>query len=255
MKLNNRLMMITKQIPQCNILADIGTDHAFIPIYAVKHEICAKALAADLREGPLKIAHENIKKHKLENSIETRLGNGLQPISLFECDVIVIAGMGGQLIRDILAASLEKAHKAKMLILQPNNATDSLRRWLDGNGFHIIGETLALDAGKLYCIMKVKWTDTVVEKDDFAYYIGEKLLESRDPLLKRYLTKKLGEIEVIIEGRSKSKAAGKCELENLGEKLGESEGSEKLETFQASAIDIDYYRHIRDRIEKYMADL
>ena len=67
MKLNNRLMMITKQIPQCNILADIGTDHAFIPIYAVKHEICAKALAADLREGPLNIAHDNIKKHKLEN--------------------------------------------------------------------------------------------------------------------------------------------------------------------------------------------
>ena len=98
LKLNARLEMIAERIPKCRILADVGTDHAYIPIYAVKNGYCRKSLAVDLREGPLGMASANIKRYGLGEFIETRLGNGLEPITLDECDVVVIAGMGGSLI-------------------------------------------------------------------------------------------------------------------------------------------------------------
>jgi tRNA (adenine22-N1)-methyltransferase len=204
MKLNERLTMIAANIPNCRILTDVGTDHAYIPIYAVKNYLCEKAIAVDLREGPLNIANKNIKRRGLENSIETRQGNGLEPISLSESDVIVIAGMGGSLIRDILSAATEKVQKARLMLLQPNNAADALRKWLYESGFSIVEEKLALDAGKLYCLICAKWTGSAEKGDEFAYYIGEKLFKGNDPLLQRYLNKKLKELEVIIEGRSRA---------------------------------------------------
>ncbi len=204
MKLDGRLGMIAENIPRCSILADVGTDHAFIPIYAVEASLCERAVAADVRPGPLTAARKNIAKHGLESRIETRLGDGLGPICEPECDVVVIAGMGGPLIRRILAESSEKAKKCRLLLLQPNNAPEALRKWLYENCFSIIGEDLAEDSGKLYCLIKAKWTGTYEKRDDFDCYIGRKLLESDDPLIIPYLKKKLGELDTIIDGRSKS---------------------------------------------------
>lgn len=234
MKLNRRLGRIAEKIPQCRILTDVGTDHAYIPIYAVKNALCEKALAADLRSGPLRMANKNIKRYGLEESIETRLGNGLEPISPSECDVIVIAGMGGSLIRDILSTSIEKAQMAQLLLLQPNNATDALRRWLYENGFDIIEEMLALDAGKFYCIIKSKWTGLAVKKDEFSYYLGDKLFTGNDPLLPSYLTKKLKELGIIIAGRGRSDQ-GK-EREAVGE----------------AGLDTATCIYIRDRLLDYL---
>lgn len=234
MKLNDRLSEIAGKIPKCNILADIGTDHGYIPIYALENGLCKKALAADLREGPLKMAYANIKKSDVEKSIELRLGNGLEPISLSECDVVVIAGMGGNLIKEILADSLEKAKAANLLLLQPNNAVDSLRRWLNENGFEITDESLALDAEKLYNVLSAKWTGKIDQYDQFSYYIGKKLLERKQPLLERYLNKKLKELDVIIEGRSKA-----CKRRNYSEEYPNS-----METSE--------YIEIRDKLEAYL---
>lgn len=204
MELKGRLKAIAEQIPQCNILSDIGTDHAYIPIYAVTNSICNKSLAADLRPGPLKMASANIIKHGLNDRIETRLGNGLEPIMLDECDTIVIAGMGGVLIRDILSTSMEKAQAAETLLLQPNNAVEALRKWLYESGFEIMNEIIAFDMGKLYCIIKAQWTGKPCVKDQFAYLIGEKVFDGNQPYLRRYLLKKLRELDVIIEGRALS---------------------------------------------------
>lgn len=196
--------MIADMIPQCEIVADIGTDHAYIPIYTVLNRICKKCLAADLRKGPLEMALANIKRHGLEDRIETRLGNGLNPVALTECDVIVIAGMGGPLIRDILETSPEKARKAQILLLQPNSAAEALRKWLYETGFDIVEEKLVQDAGKQYCVLRTKWLGIPVIKDDFTYFIGEKVFEGNEKLLESYLEKKLNEIDVIINGRSRS---------------------------------------------------
>lgn len=233
-KLGERLETIAGQIPKCRILSDIGTDHAFIPIYAIENGLCEKALAADLRRGPLEMADSNIRKHKLENKIELRLGNGLEPILPEECDVIVIAGMGGQLIRDILAASPGKASQASLLLLQANNAVDALRKWLYENGFHISGEKLVSDAGKLYCLIKAVWTGKPEIRDEFTYYVGEKIFEGNSPLLGQYLLKKLKELEVIIEGRSMS-------------------DPEKKRCFNEEGVmDTDTCIRIRDRLADYV---
>ncbi len=204
MELRGRLKAIADQIPQCNILTDIGTDHAYIPIYAVKNNLCKRALAADLRSGPLKMASANIQRYGLNDRIETRLGDGLEPIMLNECDIVTIAGMGGVLIRDILSTSLEKAQAAETLLLQPNNAVEVLRKWLYESGFDIMDEIIAFDAGKLYCIIKARWLNQPCMKDEFAYYIGEKIFEGNELYLRRYLLKKLKELEGIIEGRALS---------------------------------------------------
>lgn len=205
LKLNARLKIIAEKIPRCRILTDIGTDHAYIPIYAVKNGRCSKSLAADLREGPLKMASANVKRYGLETLIETRLGNGLEPVTPEECDVIVIAGMGGSLIRDILASSVSKAKEAQLLLLQPNNAADVLRKWLCENGFEIVQETLVIDAGKLYCLVSAKWTGRAAAEDEFSYYIGNVLLGGNDPLLHKYVEKKVKELETVISGRARSR--------------------------------------------------
>lgn len=204
MRLNGRLKMIADHIPQCVTLTDVGTDHAYIPIYATKSGLCEKALAADLRAGPLKMASNNIKKYGLTERIEIRLGDGLKPVLLTECDVIVIAGMGGPLIRDILSTSIEKAKRARVLLLQPNNDVEAIRMWLYKNGFLIENEHLTRDAGKLYILFQAKWNNSPVIKDEFTYFIGEKIFEGNEVYLQSYLKKKLRELDVIIEGRSRS---------------------------------------------------
>lgn len=204
MKLNGRLLAIARKLPACNVLADIGTDHGYIPIYAVKNNICKKAIASDLREGPLKVALKNIKRNSVAKDIELRQGNGLEKILPGECDLIVIAGMGGSLIRDILSVGIDKAKGAEMLVLQPNTALHILRKWLCENGFDILDETLSFDMGKYYCILSVKWTGVSNKLADEDYYLGQRLFSSKDPLLNEYLEKKLIELNVIINGRAKS---------------------------------------------------
>lgn len=197
--------MIADQAPPCKILADIGTDHAYFPIYAVKTGLCDRALAVDLRKGPLEAASINIKKYGLQNHIEARHGNGLEAVRFSECDVVVIAGMGGLLIRDILSSAAEKAKAANILLLQPNNAAEALRKWLYENGFTVICEKLTLDSGKIYCVIKAKWIGRAEKKDEFTYYVGEKVFQGNETFIEEYLGRKLRDVKVIIEGRSKKR--------------------------------------------------
>lgn len=236
MKLDGRLKLIVESIPQCSILADIGTDHAYIPIHAVRQGRCTRAVAADLRSGPIRMAQANIGRHGLQDVIETRLGDGLEPIDIEECDVIVIAGMGGPLIRRILSDAPEKAQRARKLLLQANNAVDALRRWLYQNGFEIINERLAEDSGKLYCLIEAVWTGTPISRDDFACYIGEKVFIGNDPLLERYLEKKLGELNTIISGRARSDPSKLRRIE------------------EDTSMDTETCIRIRDRLVKYLEE-
>lgn len=234
MKLDGRLKLIVDSIPQCRILADIGTDHAYIPIHAARQGKCERAVAADLRKGPIRMAQANISRYGLQDVIETRLGDGLEPIGIEECEIIVIAGMGGPLIRKILSDSLKKAQKARRLLLQANNAVDALRRWLYENGFEISSEKLAEDAGKLYCLIETAWTGISVTKDDFTYNIGEKVFDGNDMLLERYLSKKLGELNTIIAGRARA-------------------NQDKLRKIEdETSMDTETCIMIRDRLVKYL---
>ena len=204
MELKGRLGAIAEKIPQCSTLADIGTDHAYIPILAVQNSICKKAVAADIKSDPVEIALRNIKHYGYEKLIETRLGYGLEPLKENEADVIVIAGMGGILIQEIIAKSLVKAQTAKVLILQPMNMVEILRKWLNAKGFEIIDETLADESKKIYNILSVKWTGKIIELDDFYHYIGYNLVQRKDALFKRYAMNKLNLLNKKIIGMQKA---------------------------------------------------
>lgn len=199
MDLKGRLKLIAQKVPECDRVCDIGTDHAYIPIYLIQNHVCKKAIAADVGQGPLSAAEENIRSHKLEDRIETRLGDGLEPIAEDEADVIVIAGMGGILIKDILERDIAKAKKAKGLVLQPMNALEVTREWLYVHGFEILDEELTNEGEKIYNVIVCKWTGKRNKVEKINYYIGKKLIERRDPLLPVYLEKKLRQVKGVLK--------------------------------------------------------
>jgi len=211
MKLSERLHSIAGLVPPVHTLADIGTDHGFIPIYLIKQKRIKYAIASDISMGSLDKARQLIREYNLEHCIDTRLGDGLSVLSPGEADVIVIAGMGGVLISDIISRGNETAVTANALILQPMTAQAELRRWLLSNGYEIIDEELAKEEHKIYeIIVAVPNPDVSSYKEDIYYEIGWKLIEKKHPLLEEWITRKMQGLEQVIAqlemGRSDSAA-------------------------------------------------
>ncbi len=200
MELTNRLKAVADYITKCDTIADIGTDHAYIPIYCVQNKICKYALACDVNEGPLKIAKKNIASKGMSDKIETRLSDGLKKIYKNEVNTIVIAGMGGQLINEIISAGLNIITPDTELILQPMIAVSDTRKYLLENGFSILGEKIAVEGEKLYNILKVKRKEQ--NFDDFDIFIGRQILNDENAV--RYFERNIRISKNIIEGLEKS---------------------------------------------------
>ena len=137
-------------------LADIGTDHGYLPIEACLDNIVKKALACDYYPGPLSKAVINIERFGLADKIETRLGFGLQPVEVGEADSAVISGMGGMKIIEILSASKEVAKNLKMLIVQPQHDIPAVRQYLSDEGFEIFDEVLIVEKHRKYTVIAAK---------------------------------------------------------------------------------------------------
>lgn len=211
MKLTARLKTIADLVPKGKEVADIGTDHAYLPVYLIKNNIAPKVIAADINKGPLQNAEKTISSYNLENSIKTRLGSGLKPIKANEVQTVIIAGMGGLLIRDILVESLEVVKTIETLILQPMVAQDELRKWLYDNKFKVDNEKLAKEGNKLYEILVVSKGNMEI-KDDIYFEIGQKMIENKDPYLMEFLDskiKKYTEILKTVEAQNTAKAKEK----------------------------------------------
>ena len=199
MKLKPRLLAIAQMVKKNSIVADIGTDHGYVPAYLIQHQIAQKVIAADINRGPLNSAESTINVYGLEKYIETRLGSGLEVLLPGEVDTVIIAGMGGFLIRDLLIARPDIVQTVTTFILQPMVAQDELRRWLINNSFQIIEERLVKEDHRIYEIMVVQKGHQEIF-DDLYYDIGIKLLENKDPLLQEFLLKHIQKNKVIIEG-------------------------------------------------------
>ncbi len=164
--LSNRLEQIISLMRPSEILADIGTDHGYITTQAVRMGIVKKAIAADISKQSLEKANIEIKKCKLNEQIETRLGSGLEVLEVDEADIVVIAGMGGILISEILQDSYHKKFKRKhpYLIFQPVQLPEKLRRYLYLNKFEILDEELIEEDGKIYHIIVSRYSLNMVSK-------------------------------------------------------------------------------------------
>ncbi|NMA85718.1 MAG: SAM-dependent methyltransferase, partial [Tissierellia bacterium] len=156
MNLSNRLKKIADFVPNNSIVADIGCDHGYIPIYLIKNNISKKVIAVDISENSIEKTIENVKNNNLEEDIEIRIGDGLDKILPFEIDTVIIAGMGGLLIRDILDKDKVKTNTISNFILQPNIASKELREYLYENNFEIIDEELVKEGDKFYEIIYAK---------------------------------------------------------------------------------------------------
>ena len=167
-------------------VADIGTDHAYLPVWLVRSGKVPSAVAADLREGPLKNAAANIEKNGVSDKIKTVLSDGLDKIQPDDADDIVIAGMGGELIVRIIDRTPWLRNAGKHLILQPMTKADTLRRYLCENGFAVLCERACISLGKSYCVMLCEYDGVVRECSDEFAYIGL-LGNDRSRESKRYI--------------------------------------------------------------------
>ena len=184
------------------VAADIGTDHAYVPIELIRSGRATRVIASDVRQGPLYIANGNISDSGLSDKIETRLGSGLSVLSPGEADTIIIAGMGGELIADILLKDEETARQAE-LILQPMNSQYELRRWLIENSYTILKEDLENEGKRIYNFLIVKSGKMQPYQRDIDYHLPPELY--RHPRFCLLVEKKEREFNKIITGIERSK--------------------------------------------------
>ncbi len=174
--MNARLQCLANMIEDSLIVADIGTDHAHLPIDLIKSGSVSRAIASDIGSGPLATARANVTAHGLTEQIELRLGSGLAPYQLGEVDVFVIAGMGGHTIADILAADAAKARAVCYLLLQPMQNRPFLRSWLYDNAYQIVREAVVREGNKFYHILKVI-AQAAAEPNDFEISFGVNVIK------------------------------------------------------------------------------
>lgn len=172
-KLDIRLKMAADEVRKGKKVVDIGTDHAYLPAYLIENKICSSAIAADIGKGPLENARKVVSTSKeLSEKIQLRLSDGLKEISSHEAEDIVIAGMGGILISEILSAAPWVRDETKRLILQPMSHAEDVRRYLCENGFEIIKEKACTDGKHNYIIIIAEFKNKANDKDEAFYYKG-----------------------------------------------------------------------------------
>lgn len=199
----NRLECIKSMVSKCKVTADIGTDHGYVAEMLLIDNICNKVIATDLNEGPLNRAIEHLTASQLDTKCDFRLGSGLTVLKENEADALIIAGMGGELIADIIEASKNIALKATQLILQPMTTADKLRCYLYENGFKIIDENIVKELHHYYFVIKaVPGKDEA--QDEIYYEISKILLDKKEPLMTEYLNRLLSINENIIRSIEKN---------------------------------------------------
>lgn len=188
------------------VLADVGTDHGYIPIALVERQKIKAAIAMDIHAGPLARALKNIKAAHLENSIETRLCDGVSALAPGEADSILIAGMGGELILHILRNGEQVCARASELILQPQSDIRKVREFLREHQYKIIDEDMVCEDGKYYPMMKaVKeesgdvWMRMNSETKAACDIYGPLLLRNGNPVLRRYLVRQHRQLTGLLQ--------------------------------------------------------
>lgn len=184
MKLSKRLQSIANLVPHNSIVGDIGTDHGYIPGYLIENNISKRVIGTDISKGSLEKIIEYVNNNGYSERIFPRLGDGLEAIKPFEVDTIIIAGMGGLLIRDILEKDKDVTKSVVNFIFQPMIAAKELREYLLNNNFEIIREEIVREENKFYEIIFAREGKSSVS-DEFYYEISPLLIEEKHPLLKR----------------------------------------------------------------------
>ena len=202
MKLSRRLETIISMVPELGpegCVADVGTDHGFVPIRLVELGRCGRALALDVRPGPLERAREHIRQHGLEDRIEVCQGDGLGPLEPGEAQAVVIAGMGGELMLRILEEGVHVRGQVAHWILSPQSELSQFRHGLEGMGLCIRDETMVLEDGKYYTVLDVVPGEMHYQRE-YQYRYGDCLIRKHSPVLRSFLEREMEKNRRIREG-------------------------------------------------------
>lgn len=195
--LTDRLDMIISHT-KGGVIADVGTDHAYIPVRLITDALAERVIATDVRRGPLESARCNVIKSGCADKIDLRLGSGLSPLSVGECGTIIIAGMGGELICRILEEGRHVWESTQRLILSPQSELSFVRHYLEQNGFEILQEKMLKEEGKYYVVMEVGHGSMKLGTP-CCYEFGRDLIEKRDPVLAEFLSKEKALLTEILK--------------------------------------------------------
>lgn len=235
MELSKRLQTVANAVTPGSRVADVGTDHGYVPIYLVERGLCPGAIAMDVNEGPLARAEEHIRAEGLSDRIQTRKSDGLAALAPEETDAVVIAGMGGALMCRILQDATAFLEAGRELILQPQSEWFKVRRLLSASGYRITKEWFLEEEGKYYVVIKAlpaPGTDresregTLAEDaaNDFICRYGAFLLDRRDPVLIAYLKKEAQKKRQILHHLSETDDKQQQRRRQLAKELRDIEG-------------------------------
>lgn len=216
MQLSERLLAVASMVTHGNRVVDVGTDHGYVPIYLVQEKKVPSAIAMDIRIGPLSKAKANVEAAYLEEVIQTRLSDGVGALKENEADTMIIAGMGGGLIRKIIEEGRVVLESVEEFILQPQSEIRMVRRFLANEGYCIVEEGMIFEDGKFYPMMKVNRGCVFYDREIFFKY-GKILLEHKNLVLKQFLEKEqkvyLNIREQLLCGQGINSAARLSEIE------------------------------------------
>ena len=205
-KIPKRMLAIAALVDYSKVLADVGCDHAYISINLLENGKADRIIASDLREGPLKIAKENINLTDYKDRIDTRLCSGLEGFEAGEVDTVLISGMGGMLVKEILSEGIRVVEAADTLILEPQSDLRVVRAYLREIGFEIVDEDMLKESGKYYQIMKAVRSETgqvsgndigLIAEDEF----GPVLIRKKHPVLKEFLLNRKEHFEALLHNK------------------------------------------------------
>lgn len=203
---------------KCDVIMDVGTDHGYIAIELIKRNLADKVIASDINKDPLNKAKLNVSLEGLSNKIELRLGGGLTPVKDKEVNGVLIAGMGGNLIRDILENDIKKVKNMDYLVLQPAQNPEVLREYLYISDYEIIDEDVCFDEGKYYEVFKVKYKENNSTKlENIFYEVSPMLLNKKSDVFKDYLYEKIDKykkVKSFIKDNTEHALSRKKELDS-----------------------------------------
>ncbi len=210
-KINNRLEKVASLVKENDYVLDVGCDHALLDIYLLQTKKRVRAIASDIKEGPLVHAKENIKKYQLQDKIKVKLGNGIDTIEE-EVNTIIISGMGGKNIVGILKYKTNLMKKVDTLILSPNNDTEFVRKEICRLGFYIEEEILVLEKKFFYPILRFRRGKKHYRKEDYLF--GPILRIRKDPSFHEYMKREKEVRQKLLQILPKNYMKKRWELKN-----------------------------------------
>ncbi|GGA68544.1 tRNA (adenine(22)-N(1))-methyltransferase [Ornithinibacillus halotolerans] len=218
-KLSKRLLKVASYLPKGANFADIGSDHAYLACYVCQQDSSAQAIAGEVNKGPLSSALETINKYGLNDVIDARLGDGLAVLQPNEVNQLVIAGMGGALIRSILENGKEKLGNVELIVAQPNVDEKNVRTWYVVNGFKIADEVILEENGHIYEIIVGVRTSDKYQLTEQELLFGPFLLQKKDRLFLEKWKQEKEKLQRVIEQMKQAKVRDTNKIKGFQEQI------------------------------------